>query len=108
MATNGCLFASSEPARTSSSPAAPTAIARRAESPPADVACSSPAAAPAYVPGEPLLLTERDAAKALAVSPRKLWDLRMSGEIPCVRVGRSVRYDPADLQAWITCSKATA
>ena len=108
MTTNGCLFATSESSRATSNPPAETTLPSRTESlPPAAEHPSAPLA-PAYVPGAPLLLTEREAAKALAVSPRKLWDLRMNGEIPCVRFGRSVRYHPADLQAWIARTKATA
>ena len=48
-----------------------------------------------------LLLTEREAAKALSVCPRTLWQLRQDGDIPCIRIGRAVRYAPADLRAWI-------
>jgi len=48
-----------------------------------------------------LLLTPRDAARALAISPRKLWAMTASGEIPCVRLGRSVRYHPASLEKFI-------
>jgi excisionase family DNA binding protein len=48
-----------------------------------------------------LLLTQAEVAKALALSPRKVWSLTASGEIAHVRIGRSVRYDPADLRAWI-------
>ncbi len=48
-----------------------------------------------------LLLTEREAAKALSVCQRTLWQLRSDGHIPCVRIGRAVRYRPADLRAWI-------
>lgn len=61
-----------------------------------------------------LLLTSPEAAKALAVSPRTLWSLTQSGAIPCVRIGRAVRYSPDDLRAWVeaqktagTCSKKT-
>jgi hypothetical protein len=41
----------------------------------------------------------------LNVSPRLLWGLtaanRADGKgIPCVKIGRAVRYDPADLRAW--------
>jgi len=51
---------------------------------------------------EPLqLLKAPDAARALAISPRKLWELTAGGDIPVVRIGRSVRYDPSDLRAWI-------
>jgi excisionase family DNA binding protein len=52
-----------------------------------------------------LLLTAQEAAKALAVSPRTLWSLTKNGAIPCVRIGRSVRYMLADLQAWAESQK---
>ncbi|MCH7720177.1 MAG: helix-turn-helix domain-containing protein [Planctomycetes bacterium] len=48
-----------------------------------------------------LLLKADDAAKALAISPRKLWELTNRGDIPAVHICRTVRYDPADLRAWI-------
>jgi len=48
-----------------------------------------------------ILLTAADAAKALSISARSLWTLTHRGEIPCVRIGRSVRYSVADLQAWV-------
>ena len=52
-----------------------------------------------------LLLTPRQAAKALAISPRKLWGMTASREIPHVRVGRCVRYPLDDLQRWIDAQK---
>ena len=49
-----------------------------------------------------LLLTGREAATALSVSERTLWSLTSPrGPIPCLRLGRSVRYSLADLRAWI-------
>lgn len=57
------------------------------------------------IPDIQLLLTPRQAAKALAISERKLWELTNGGQIPCVRIGRAVRYSPADLQAWIARQK---
>jgi excisionase family DNA binding protein len=48
-----------------------------------------------------LLLTPREAAAALCISERSLWSLTRSGTVPAVRIGRSVRYDPVALQAWI-------
>ena len=48
-----------------------------------------------------LLWTSRQAAKALAISERKLWDLTNEGAIPCIRIGRAVRYDPGDIRSWI-------
>jgi excisionase family DNA binding protein len=53
-----------------------------------------------------LLLTAPEAARKLAVSERTLWGLTHRAEIPCVRIGRAVRYDPADLRAWIAARKA--
>lgn len=52
-----------------------------------------------------LLLTAREACQALAISDRKLWSLTAGHEIPCVRIGRAVRYDPRDLEAWIEARK---
>ncbi len=57
------------------------------------------------IPDNPLLLRARRAAEILAISPRKLWELTNRGEIPCVRIGRAVRYDPNDLAFWIEKSK---
>jgi excisionase family DNA binding protein len=54
----------------------------------------------------PLALRPREAAEALGISPRLLWQLTKDGHIPCVRVGsgkrRTVLYPLADLQAWLT------
>ncbi|MFP6667127.1 MAG: helix-turn-helix domain-containing protein [Pirellulales bacterium] len=61
---------------------------------------------PGSGPSKPaLLLKPRQAAESLAISPRKLWALTASGEIPHVRIGRCVRYDFADLQQWIADHK---
>ena len=52
-----------------------------------------------------LALRPREAAKALSISPRLLWQLTHDGHIPCVRVGggkrRTVLYPTAVLQAWL-------
>lgn len=47
------------------------------------------------------LLKTREAAEALTISPRTLWSLTVSGEIPSVRHGRCLRYLERDLVAWI-------
>ncbi len=52
-----------------------------------------------------LLLNTRDAAKALAISERKLWELTNCKAIPAVRIGRAVRYDLHDLQEFIDRQK---
>ncbi len=52
-------------------------------------------------PAEPLALRPRAAAKALGVSERSLWGWTKDGAIPHVRIGRTVLYPVADLQAWL-------
>ena len=52
------------------------------------------------------LLTALEAADVLAISTAKLAELTKEGEIPCVRLGRAVRYDHTDLEALIERSKA--
>lgn len=53
-----------------------------------------------------LALRPREAAKALSISPRLLWQLTHDGHVPCVRVGsgkrRAVLYPVCDLQAWLS------
>jgi excisionase family DNA binding protein len=48
-----------------------------------------------------LLLTPEQAAKALAISQRKLWGMTAAGEIPYIRLGRCKRYPVDDLHRWI-------
>jgi excisionase family DNA binding protein len=55
-----------------------------------------------------LLWTSREAAAALCISDRTLWKLTKEGNIPCVRIGRAVRYDPADIRTWIDAQKNKA
>jgi len=63
-------------------------------------------------PTSTLALRPREAAKALGISPRLLWQLTKDGRIPCVRVGggkrKTVLYPLADLQAWLSRESNTA
>ncbi len=56
-----------------------------------------------------LLLKPKEAADALRISERTLWQLTKDKEIPCVQIGgrirQVVRYDPRNLQAWIDMKK---
>jgi excisionase family DNA binding protein len=60
----------------------------------------------------PLALRSREAAKALGISARHLWQLTKDGHIPCVRVGsgkrRTVLYPVAELHAWLNQQAAQA
>jgi excisionase family DNA binding protein len=60
---------------------------------------------PAHGATDPVLLNARQTAEALGISPRTLWALTKHGELPHVRVGRAVRYRPADLDAWAEARK---
>lgn len=60
-------------------------------------------------PATTLLLTAREAARALAVSERTLWQLTSDGQLPAARLGkRSVRYSLSDLREFIERQKQTA
>lgn len=48
----------------------------------------------------PLLVDAREAARLLAISQRKLWDLTSRREITSLKIGRSVRYRVSDLNDW--------
>ena len=50
---------------------------------------------------EKLLLTVNEAAQVLALSPRKLWTMTKAGEIPSLKLGRSVRYPVESLREWV-------
>ena len=62
-------------------------------------------APPMSDPKMKFLLKTGNAAEILSISKRKLWAMTNTGEIPCVRFGRAVRYDPTDLRAWIDAQK---
>ncbi len=51
---------------------------------------------------QPLLWRASEAAQALTISESKLWKMVKAAEIPVVRMGRSVRFDPVEIQAWIS------
>lgn len=50
---------------------------------------------------EPFLLKPRQAAQRLAISERYLYQLTSSGEVPCVRIGKLVRYSIETLRKWV-------
>ena len=56
----------------------------------------------------PMLLTAREAADTLRISAKTLWTLDRDGRLRAVRIGRAVRYDPADLRAFIEAAKGGA
>ena len=55
---------------------------------------------------KPMLLTARQTARMLAISERSLYSITKDGQLPAVRIGRSVRYDPTDIHNWIESAKS--
>jgi len=55
----------------------------------------------------PILISPKDAARLLSVSPRKLWSMTFEETpgIPHVKFGRLLRYSPSDLQKWVASQK---
>lgn len=49
-----------------------------------------------------LALRPAEAAVALGLGRRLLWELTTRGEVPHVRLGRRILYPTADLQEWLT------
>jgi predicted DNA-binding transcriptional regulator AlpA len=49
----------------------------------------------------PLLVDAKAAAKLLGIGQRKLWALTKGNTIPSRRIGRLVRYCPAELARWV-------
>jgi excisionase family DNA binding protein len=52
------------------------------------------------------LLTAREAAAVLGCCEKTLWTLTQRGDMPAVKIGRAVRYDPADLSRWVESAKS--
>jgi predicted DNA-binding transcriptional regulator AlpA len=49
----------------------------------------------------PLLIDAKAACALLCMGPRRLWTLTNNKAIPSRKIGRSVRYVPAELAAWV-------
>lgn len=57
---------------------------------------------------EPLLWNAKQTCAALNIGERLLWVLTNRRDIPCVRIGKRVLYDPQDIRAWIIDRKEGA
>jgi len=54
---------------------------------------------------QPLLSTEQT-SKILGVTIRTLFTITQRGDLPCIKVGRSVRYDTRDLESYLKQNKS--
>ena len=57
------------------------------------------------VPTPKLLLTTRQAAEALQVCEKTVFNLTRSGQLRAVKIGSAVRYAVADIEAFIQSAK---
>ena len=49
------------------------------------------------------LLCDKELARRLALSRRKIWQLNSTGGLPKpLRIGRSVRWDEGDVELWFS------
>jgi len=48
-----------------------------------------------------LLIDTKAAARLLSLSPRRLFELTACKAIPSLKIGRSRRYRPEELSAWV-------
>lgn len=55
-----------------------------------------------------MLLSEHEAAAALGLSSRTLFDARKAGRLECVRIGTRVLYTPVELQRFIDARRVVA
>ena len=51
------------------------------------------------------MLRPVDAAALLAVRPSWVYEAVRAGRLPCVRVGRHVRFLRSDLEAWVVAQR---
>ena len=56
---------------------------------------------------ESLALSPREAARALGISPRTLWEHTKRGTIPHVRLGRRILYPTQELREWLGGRRGT-
>jgi predicted DNA-binding transcriptional regulator AlpA len=59
-------------------------------------------------PIESILIDANAAASALGVCSKTVWTLTKNNDLPCVRIGQRVLYDPRDLRTWVDRQKTTA
>lgn len=57
--------------------------------------------------GEPVegLWRVAEVAAFLGVHPKDVYAWALRGDLPCVRLGRRVRFDPGDVRRWVAARK---
>jgi excisionase family DNA binding protein len=60
---------------------------------------------PRISPQRPALVNVHGAAATLGIGVRTVWEHVERGELPIVRIGRRVLFDPADIDAFIAARR---
>ena len=55
------------------------------------------------VEGKKEALHVEDVARILNVSTKKIYRMAASGQIPCLKISHSIRFDPHDIAVWLKC-----
>ena len=43
----------------------------------------------------------KDLAKYLRTTTHAIYKLVERGQVPCIRIGKSIRFDPAEIREWV-------
>ena len=54
---------------------------------------------------EERLWTAREVARFLGVHAKTVYDLVARGELPCIRIGKCLRFSPTELTRWVSARK---
>ena len=54
-----------------------------------------------------LLITAKAVQVSLSMGERRLWELTNIGAIPSYKIGKSVRYSPAEVAGWVAAGCPT-
>jgi len=55
--------------------------------------------------GMPRLLTVRELATFLGLHEKTIYDWTARGELPCLRLGNRLRFEPNDVLRWLSAQK---
>lgn len=51
------------------------------------------------------LWTVPEVADFLRLHPKTIYDMAARGDLPCLRIGGRLRFDPSDIATWVSARK---
>jgi len=58
------------------------------------------------VEGKKEALRVEEVARILNVSIKKIYRMAANGQIPCLKISHSIRFDPHDIAVWLRCQSS--